>query len=237
MSTVSDYSIQLRDKNSALKQYLTPFVSKVSWEWNRIGGCGRCSLIINKAYRDIIFDAKDDIQIRARDIVNFAWDSYTKLMLHCDGVDAATTFTDEIGKDVTANGNAQIDTAQKKFGTASGLFDGTGDYLSLADSDDWNFGAGDFTFDFRVRFGSVSVTNGFFGIWAVNKVITMYVGGGTLQVLYSTDGSNQYTPSWSWSPSVDTWYHVALIRNGNNLNAYVAGTSLGNAADMTGHSL
>src|SRR3990167_5725818 len=77
-----------------------------------------------------------------------AWDSYTQLLLHCDGVDAATTFTDEIGKAVTANGNAQIDTAQKKFGTASGLFDGTGDYLSLADSDDWNFGAGDFTIDF-----------------------------------------------------------------------------------------
>ena len=66
MATVSDYSIQLRDKNSALKQYLTPFVSKVSWEWNRIGGCGRCSITINKAYRDIIFDAQDDIQIRVK---------------------------------------------------------------------------------------------------------------------------------------------------------------------------
>ena len=60
----SEYSIQLRDKNGGLKAYLTPFVSKVSWEWNRIGGCGRCSLTINKAYRNIIFDAQDDIQIR-----------------------------------------------------------------------------------------------------------------------------------------------------------------------------
>jgi hypothetical protein len=45
---------------------LTPFVSKVSWEWNRIGGCGSCSLTINKAYRDIEFDALDDIQIRIK---------------------------------------------------------------------------------------------------------------------------------------------------------------------------
>ncbi len=64
--TVSEYSIQLRDKSGNLKAYLTPFVSKVSWEWNRLGGCGRCSLTINKAYRDIIFDARDDIQIRVK---------------------------------------------------------------------------------------------------------------------------------------------------------------------------
>ena len=51
--------------------------------------------------------------------------SFTKLLLHCNGTDGSTTFTDEIGKTVTANGNAQIDTAQSKFGGASGLFDGT----------------------------------------------------------------------------------------------------------------
>jgi hypothetical protein len=62
--TASNYNIELRDKNGALKGYITPYVSKVSWEWNRLGGCGRCSLTINKAYRDIIFDARDDIQIR-----------------------------------------------------------------------------------------------------------------------------------------------------------------------------
>jgi len=64
--TVSDYNIELRNKTGALKAYLTPFVSRVSWEWNRLGGCGRCSLTINKAYRDIIFDARDDIQIRIK---------------------------------------------------------------------------------------------------------------------------------------------------------------------------
>jgi hypothetical protein len=64
--TVSDYNVELRDKNGDLKAYLTPFVSNISWEWNRIGGCGRCSITINKAYRDIIFNARDDIQIRVK---------------------------------------------------------------------------------------------------------------------------------------------------------------------------
>ena len=35
-------------------------------------------------------------------------------------------------KGITAFGNAQIDTAQSKFGGASALFDGTGDYLTAS---------------------------------------------------------------------------------------------------------
>lgn len=64
--TATAYTIELRDKNGHLKQYITPFVSRVTWEWNRLGGCGRCSITINKRYRDIIFDARDDIQIRVK---------------------------------------------------------------------------------------------------------------------------------------------------------------------------
>lgn len=68
--TSSGYNIELRDKNGNLKKYLTPFVSNVTWEWNRIGGCGACSLTLQKGYRDIVFDARDDIQIRVEDLVN-----------------------------------------------------------------------------------------------------------------------------------------------------------------------
>ncbi|MBI4688786.1 MAG: hypothetical protein HY754_00715 [Nitrospirae bacterium] len=63
-----------------------------------------------------------------------SYDSYTKLMLHFNGTNGSTTFTDSAtSKSVTASGNAKIDTAQSKFGGASGLFNGTTDYLSLAD--------------------------------------------------------------------------------------------------------
>jgi len=60
------YNIELRDKNGGLKAYLTPFVSNVIWEWNRKGGCGACAITLKKGYRDIIFDARDDIQIRIK---------------------------------------------------------------------------------------------------------------------------------------------------------------------------
>src|SRR3990167_7743345 len=63
-------------------------------------------------------------------------DSYTKLLLHMDGTNGSTTFTDEIGKTVTANGNAQISTAQSKFGGASGLFNGAGDWIDVPSNAD-----------------------------------------------------------------------------------------------------
>lgn len=52
-----------------------------------------------------------------------------------DGADAATLADDFSYKEhtLTFNANAQLDTAQSKFGTASCLFDGVGDYVSIPD--------------------------------------------------------------------------------------------------------
>ena len=76
---------------------------------------------------------------------------YTKLLLHCDGTNGGTTFTDSSpsGHTVTAQGATHTDTTIKKFGTASAQFggDGTGDDLTIPDSSDWDIGTGDFTFD------------------------------------------------------------------------------------------
>jgi len=70
-------------------------------------------------------------------------DANTLLLLHCDGANASTTFTDDSGNshNGTAVGNAQLSTAQKAYGTASAIFDGTGDYLTVADHADFNFSA------------------------------------------------------------------------------------------------
>ena len=95
-------------------------------------------------------------------------DSYSKALLHLNGTDASTTITDESGTSWTANGNAQIDTNNSKFGNSSGLFDGN-DALSSVDSDDWYFGTGDFTIDFWVYFNSLP-TNGYQTMFICQKV-------------------------------------------------------------------
>jgi hypothetical protein len=80
-------------------------------------------------------------------------DSFTKLLLHCDAADGTTTFTDSsaAAHTITPGGNAQIDTAQAKFGASSVLFDGTGDFLVADGHADFAFGTGDFAIDFWLR--------------------------------------------------------------------------------------
>lgn len=78
------------------------------------------------------------------------------LLMHCDGADAGTTFTDTVGThSPSAQGDAQTDTAQLKFGTASGLFDGTGDYITIPDHANWNMGTGKFTVGNWIRFNTL----------------------------------------------------------------------------------
>ena len=81
----------------------------------------------------------------------FVNDANTLILLHGNGTDGSTYFEDDNGvrdkKGVVAIGNAQIDTAQSKFGGASALFDGNGDYLTVSHNGSINFGTGDFTIE------------------------------------------------------------------------------------------
>ena len=152
----------------------------------------------------------------------------TVFLAHCEGADASTTFTDSsVGAHtVTPAGNAQIDTAQFKFGAASALFDGTGDYLTLDGSADFAFGAGDFTVDFWVRFASLAAatiiydsrpasTNGFYP--------TIYADSSLLR--FFTNGADRITGATSLSTG--TWYHVAVSRVGASTRLFLNGAQEG----------
>ena len=167
-------------------------------------------------------------------------DEFTRLMLHCDGANDGTTFTDtsDSAHTVTPAGNTHTDTAVKKFGTASAQFDGTGDELEIANSDDFNFGTGDFTIDFWARFDSVSTNNqqlifkrnvtytgDYILWWSSTNGITITTGAGGS----GTDSSQGATTGWA----DDTWYHIAVVRNGTALKVYRDGTSLVSATNST----
>jgi len=167
-------------------------------------------------------------------------DANTLLLLNMDGVDDAQTFTDtSVGgttHNMTAVNQTLTDTAQKVFGTASAYFDGTTDSITTLDSADFTFGAGDWTVDFRVRWNSsvarselvghgIGANNyGWAVVWATNELL----------LWYTTDGTNGALPSFAWTPAADTWYHVAVVRNGNDLKGFVDGVQKGSTADMTG---
>lgn len=162
-------------------------------------------------------------------------DSYTKSLLHFNGSDASTTFTDEAGKTWTAYGNAQLDTAQKKFGTASGLFDGTGDYIDTLDSEDFNVGSGDFTIDFWVRVPSLpGSVLGVFGQESAAGTDASFQclidSFGQIELTINSDSSSKSKKTSAIT--VNTWNHVAFVRNSNVLRVFTNGSM--DTLDVTG---
>lgn len=86
--------------------------------------------------------------------------SATKVLLHFSGSDAGTHIYDSaFGKSAkkawTVAGNAQLDTAQFKFGPTSLLCDGTGDWVTVADHVDFTLGT---TFTVELWFKSDATT-------------------------------------------------------------------------------
>jgi len=82
-------------------------------------------------------------------------DEYTVLMLHFDGTNGSTTFTDDSDSAHSVSslgGSTALGTTYKKFGTAAGNFTGSTDGgLTIPDSADFYYGTGDWTVDFWYR--------------------------------------------------------------------------------------
>jgi hypothetical protein len=156
-------------------------------------------------------------------------------LLHMDGTDASTTFTDVKGKTFTASGNAQLDTAQSKFGVSSGLFDGTGDFVSSADNADFEFGSGDFTIELFARFNATSGNATLIG--KLDSAATDYMSFGIVRsstnlVFYasSSGGGFEIANGVTFATGLTTgvWYHIAVNRTGTAWRGYIdgVGTSL-----------
>ena len=161
------------------------------------------------------------------------------LLLHMDGTNGSTTFTDSgpNALTVTAVGDAKISTAQSKFGGASGLFDGTGDYLTVASNPVFSFGVGDFTIEAWVY---PTGSTGIYGVYGTsggsgsNPKFVMHLDSLTPKIHYNvlTNGSNIYTNATS-TIAVNQWTHLAFVRQGTTWTWYINGTASGTGSNNT----
>jgi hypothetical protein len=154
------------------------------------------------------------------------------LLLHFDGVNASTTFTDVKGHSFTAVGNSQISTAASKFGGSSGLFDGTGDYIyASATSSDFTFDTGGLTFEAWINPTSTSSVRGICGT-GLSAGPFLRLNSGKLEWL---QGTSQIVIG-STTIATGAWTHVAACRKSGVTTLYVNGQPDGSGNDASNFS-
>ena len=91
--------------------------------------------------------------VYGNDGIDIGDNTATKLLLNFDGTDGATTTTDASpsAHTVSFEGNAQLDTAAKQFGTSSLLLDGTNDAVNIAADNGFDFSDDNYTLECFVR--------------------------------------------------------------------------------------
>jgi hypothetical protein len=162
-------------------------------------------------------------------------DRYTKLL-----ISGRSSYIQDYAtlKAVMNTNSVTLSSTQRKLNCRSLYFNkNSNQYLSLANSDDWNFGNGNFTIDFWMY----NLTNtDFQGIitkykdsnnrWTIqfrhtDGIMDIYAisGGVTLFNTYPSFGANLQ----------NMWNHWAFIRNGNNLYIALNGI-LNSPIDVTG---
>jgi hypothetical protein len=160
------------------------------------------------------------------------------LLLHGNGTNGSTTITDSslTPKTVTAVGNAQISTAQSKFGGASIAFDGTGDEARLSNSNEFTL-AGNFTIECWIYFNILTNSPSVFCLGSIispNNGLLLYWSNSTTSLRVYSNGASLITSVGT--AAATTWQHMAVVRNGsgtNNLSLYVDGVLRGQATNST----
>lgn len=171
--------------------------------------------------------------------------SDTKLLLHLNGSNGATSTDDATGRHSTINfnGTAQLSTAQKKWGSASLLLDGDSDLIDIPDSPDWDiFGSVNdlWTVDFQVKHNTftnqayISQSQGApseDNVWNIFNnpgefgIVLSFRSGGVDRVRFTCD---EYIGDTNW-------HHVALVILGNAstnvYGVYLDGNQIGYASD------
>jgi len=162
----------------------------------------------------------------------------TLSLAHFDGVDGAVVTSDEVaGVTWTLFGTAQLDTAQKKFGASSLLQNLSGGAFTR--STGWvSPHGGDWSEEFFFRLSAGEILLPSFATDEPNTIKSVAIeisqGPQTMAVNYIDSGGSTFLSQiQTVTMAADTWYHAAVVREGNNYSMYFEGNRVETDVDAT----
>lgn len=163
------------------------------------------------------------------------------LQMHFEGPNNATTTVDSANAlTVTGAASAKLSTAQFKFGSSSAVFTGAAsEYWQVASNAMFDVGSSDFTVELWFRPSSIS--SGFAQVLLTKAINTgwfpFFIGLRPNGRFYGgiSDGSTTYYCADAGPiATINTWYHVALVRYNDVIKTYVNGTSVDGGVSVAG---
>ena len=128
-------------------------------------------------------------------------------------------------------GNSQISTSTFKYGTGALKFGATAtDYMPTRKTSALTLGSSDFTIECWVNFAPATANGYFAGDYdgTTNFNFYMYVASGTLRNTWrQSGGGNIACVSSAGAIVINTWYHIAFVRDGNTNRQYINGVQNG----------
>ena len=132
---------------------------------------------------------------------------------------------------ITKHGDVKHSSAESIYGESSLYFDGNGDYLSVENSDDFNFGSSDYTVEFWINTPNTVSTNVSNATQIIGKHTTASSTNSAWVLLHLTNSKEirwqAYSGETSSNVSVtipdNTWVHIAIIQSDNTLKMYKDG--------------
>lgn len=161
------------------------------------------------------------------------------LLAGFNGADGATAFTSEDAAARTATfvGNAQLDTADKKWGSASLLVDGN-DEVTFPNHADFDFGTGDFTIELWCKATTYPTAySAPMGKWTATSNqrgwdLGYRSANNRWEFFWSTNGSNSNQLNGSIATATGGWHHIAVSRIGADLRMFQDGVQDGSTANI-----
>ena len=142
---------------------------------------------------------------------------------------------------ITRNGNTTQGTFTPYGSNWSNYFDGTGDYLEIASSTAFAFGTGNFTVEawiYPLAYGGTVAGASIFGTVAGSASgysLNLGESQDRMRIISNASGTwaDNLVVSAGGGAPLNTWSHIAWVRNGNSMTIYKNGTSV---ATMSGVS-